>query len=82
MIVKDTTLVGIYILNKLCYKVVRTNFKAKYGRFLFTPRFYMYVYFSLWPFGMLQQVKSVVPKYSCIRKQNRDQNNDHVVIIW
>ena len=32
-----------------------------------------------WPFDPSQQVKSVIPKYS--RKQNGDQNTDHVIII-
>ena len=38
-----------YILNKLCYKVVRTNFNDKYGQFLFTSRFHTYAF----PFGLL-----------------------------
>ena len=38
-----------YILNKLCYKVVRTNFNGKYSQFLFTPKFHTYAF----PFGFL-----------------------------
>ena len=70
-----------YILNKLHNKVIQTNFNGKiiWLIFVYTNCKVSYVCFSLWPVHTLQQVKSVIPKYS--RKQNRDQTSDYVVII-